>query len=94
MVPARQPRPLLLWKHTVLDHVDFSGKLGTSAEESSKMTEIIEQNCVNRADFNPGSRFVFLPDQYFQLMASPILNPKIPHEMQNQRKSHFSSPFI
>ena len=35
MVPARQPRPSLLWKHTVLDHFDVLGKLGTSAEESS-----------------------------------------------------------
>ena len=33
-VPARQPRPSLLWKHTVLDHFDVLGKLGTSAEES------------------------------------------------------------
>ena len=35
MVPAHQPRPSLLWKHTVPDHFDLFGKLGTSAEEST-----------------------------------------------------------
>ena len=56
-----------------------------------KMIEIIKQNFFNSVDFYLGPNFLFSwPDEYFQLMTSPILNPKIQHiKKENPRKCYF-----
>ena len=55
------------------------------------MIEIIEQNIFNRARFFIQVLiFFFWPNQYFQLMTSPVLNREIPYKMQIQRKCYFS----
>ena len=49
------------------------------------MTERIKQNIsIVQIFFYLGPHFFFVSDKYFQLMISPILNPKIQYKMQNQ----------
>ena len=56
-----------------------------------KMIEIIKQNFFNSVDFYLGPNFLFSwPDEYFLLMTSPILNPKIQYI---KRKVHESVIF-
>ena len=51
-----------------------------------KVIEIIKQNFFIHADVFFVLTFFSWPDEYFQLMTSPILNPEIQNKMQNPRK--------
>ena len=54
------------------------------------MIKIIEQNIFNRANsFIQVLTFFLWPDQYLQLMRSPISNLEIQYKMQNQQKCYF-----